>query len=527
MNRALTLSLLFSVLSACVPDGGVAEPEPSAEPEPTPDAGALDGGGDAGFADAGAPDAGGDDAGCVDDAPCANVTCGLVTDACGATVSCGSCVTPDELDQLAPRVDEVVDHLWSTSYMQDVFDLDPNAVREHALTAFENIPDPGRAHIAALGRAVRGFKNGHTGFGLSLGGTCREQSGADSGISVYGVCAHPRGDHFVVSQAPGTSNPLALDLGDEVLAVNGLSGPALHQLILDDAVCGNGAGNDSVAHDLAAAALFSWLRPGDVLDVRAPDGTLHTVVVGDEEAAPVYCRYPAGPTGTPLVTATLRPDNVAVIALTRFVFFPGEPGYDEDYLTQLANMTQAIEDELDTVRDDAVGVVWDLRGNIGGYTFAGLEVVSGMPGAMSTFIARCWYRVPGSDPLDYQDSGPFQLTPSPRFDVGVPAAVLIDGRTISAGDYFARAAQVATDARLFGRPAAGAYGGGGAYIELSESPGYYLSYDPYRCDDEEGLPLETRSVEPDELVELSPDDLVAGRDTVVERAAAWILDQAP
>ena len=96
---------------------------------------------------------------------------------------------------------------------------------------------------------------------------------------------------------------------------------------------------------------------------------------------------------------------------------------------------------------------------------------------------------------------------------------------MSAGDYFVLAVHEATDARIFGRPAAGAYGGGGSWLYLDAAQQYYLSYDPYRCNDPDGVPLEMRSIQPDNWVEYEPADLAQGIDTVLEAAASWALQQ--
>jgi C-terminal processing protease CtpA/Prc len=204
---------------------------------------------------------------------------------------------------------------------------------------------------------------------------------------------------------------------------------------------------------------------------------------------------------------------------------PGDPRADtSDIDAYMAALTDIYAAEFDKVREDAVAVVWDVRGNIGGASPVGFAIAGGMPGAHEVAIARCTTKVPGSSPPEFYELGPdYDLTPDPRFAFEGPVAVLIDGLAISAADYFARAVRLGTDALLVGRPSAGAYGGGGAYESLYEPLGLIAAYDPYRCNDVDGRALETHSVEPDVWVEYAPADVAAGRDTVLETAVARLL----
>jgi len=175
--------------------------------------------------------------------------------------------------------------------------------------------------------------------------------------------------------------------------------------------------------------------------------------------------------------------------------------------------------------EEAVGVIWDARGNIGGASPVGFAIVGGMLSATPTPIARCTTRIEGTDPAEYYVGGPdYDLVVDERVHVDVPAALLIDGFSISAADYFARAAALAApEVRIFGRASAGAYGGGGAGATLLAVPRLQVSYDPYRCNDLQGTPLETHPTVPDELLDFAPSDLAAGVDTMVESAAAHLL----
>ncbi len=105
-----------------------------------------------------------------------------------------------------------------------------------------------------------------------------------------------------------------------------------------------------------------------------------------------------------------------------------------------------------------------------------------------------------------------------------PTALLTDGRSISAGDYFALAVARGTDVPIYGRPSAGAYGGGGQTTSINDARGLGLGFDPFRCNvPDTGEALETQAVVPDVFVEYAPEDLAIGRDTVLETAVEALL----
>ena len=99
----------------------------------------------------------------------------------------------------------------------------------------------------------------------------------------------------------------------------------------------------------------------------------------------------------------LRDDGVAVIRLRRFSLFEGEEGYI-DVQTQaeaqqyLQNMSDQLHAVFAEVEPEAEAIVWDVRGNIGGFSAVGFEIVAGMPGATPTPLARCGTRIAGLRP---------------------------------------------------------------------------------------------------------------------------------
>jgi len=437
----------------------------------------------------------------------------------------------EQVATLMAPVDTLIELMESQSYMSDILGLDATAIRADAEALIScGGDDPELAQLTALAQAMRAYRNGHSGL-ISTQSSCYDLGGADASTTRYGVCAKPYADHFVVANQAGTSNPLGLALGERVTAVNGIANEALTDWVMSGPLCGNGAGNAAVRHEHAAAALFNRVRPGDILTVVAVNGQERTVTVGPPLPSPATCRHPAGPFHAPMIEAELRPDGVAVMRLRRFHLLQGEPGWievtsNEDLALLLEAMIGQIQTAFETVAPQAVGIIWDVRGNTGGASPVGFEIAAGMPGAVSVPIARCTTRIPDSDPVAYYHYGPnYDLQPTDTFAFDRPTAVLTDGTSISAADYFARAVALGTDAMIFGRPTAGAYGGGGVGQLIDDERGYYLSFDPFRCNDIDGTPLETQSVQPHVEVDVEPADLAAGIDTIEETAAAWILAQ--
>lgn len=465
---------------------------------------------------------------CTDNDPCTDSCGAAVVDACGVAVSC-PCRSEEEAEALMPAADETLSLLLDASYMQDVFALDAPSIRDTALFRVQHTGGAdGLAALAGVAAVIEGFRNGHTSM-FRTDVACRDLGGADHGMTSYGVCAVPFEDGFVITHQPGSANPLGLAPGERVVAWNGQRGVEMIDGLLATPLCSNGDGHHSGRHDHAAAVLFSVLRPGDLLEIVGLDGHSREVVVGEIEAPWVECRFPAGPSAEPWIEASLRDDGILVVTLRRFILFAGEEGYIEvvteaDAVRLIDTMIAQARDVVAPYADRIRGIIWDARGNIGGASPVGFAIVAGMQSAVPTPIARCTTRIEETDPIAYLEAGPdYDIVEDNRLHVDAPAALLIDGRTVSAGDYFARAtALAAPGVRIFGRPSAGAYGSA-LGTTLASAPELYVTYDPYRCNDVDGAPLETHPTVPDELVDLAPADLAAGVDTVVERAAEHLL----
>jgi carboxyl-terminal processing protease len=167
------------------------------------------------------------------------------------------------------------------------------------------------------------------------------------------------------------------------------------------------------------------------------------------------------------------------------------------------------------------GVVVDLRGNRGGV------------GAMIVGVAG--HFVDARDTLGTFQTrrSPLRIIANPRRvnragervpPFGGPVAVLIDEGSASASEVFAGGMQALGRVRVFGATSAGAVLPA-VWDRLPNGDVLYHAIAEFVTAKDERL--EGRGVVPDEPVVLSRDDLLSGRDPVLEAALAWIDQQRP
>jgi carboxyl-terminal processing protease len=168
---------------------------------------------------------------------------------------------------------------------------------------------------------------------------------------------------------------------------------------------------------------------------------------------------------------------------------------------------------------EADGIVIDLRGNLGG--------VGGMAmGLAGHFLDQ---RVSLGEMRTRQTSLQFRVNPrlttraGERVEpYGGPLAILQDGLSMSTSEIFAQGLQAHGRARVFGTTS----GGQALPSRLETLPsGDILQFAFADFVGPEGVRLEGRGVIPDQEVPLRRDDLLAGRDAVLDAALAWIADQ--
>lgn len=164
----------------------------------------------------------------------------------------------------------------------------------------------------------------------------------------------------------------------------------------------------------------------------------------------------------------------------------------------------------------ADGIIIDLRGNPGGIAgmlmgISGHFLTEAKPiGIMKTRDAEL--RFP-SNPRRVSAAG------RPVEPFAGPVAILIDGMTGSASECFAGGMQSIGRVRVFGQPSMG-QALPALFNKLPNGDILVHAYGDFVTSN--GTRLEGRGVIPDETVPLRREDLLAGRDVVLERALAWI-----
>ena len=166
------------------------------------------------------------------------------------------------------------------------------------------------------------------------------------------------------------------------------------------------------------------------------------------------------------------------------------------------------------------GLVLDVRGNEGGFGNAQPEIVGHFL-TQETPVAISYSKQPGAGnaltrhDAKFRPTGPWQYTK--------PVALLVDQDTGSAADLFVCYLRAAPHVTTVGSPTHGNLSGVGAYVVL---PCYLVVRvsNGYVCD-AQGAPIEGRGNVPDIRVEPTIEDLLAGRDPVLDRAEALLLQR--
>lgn len=407
-----------------------------------------------------------------------------------------------------------------------------------AVTSVFNVNPTGHA---ALGFGAEDFS--------ACQGTTSPYSTAN--VSQYGVCTRAAGDTAIITSisANAADNVLGLRLGERIVSVRTAAGVEWAEGRFLDGVnaqpiCRSSMPNPTARREYAASSLFSVLRIGDTVRVRAVDGAMREVTV--TAAAPRVIGCSDGlrrPSRTSAFTAYQRPDGVVVVVLPTLGSHPDHPFPTPltaaGYRTWIAESIQRVTSAV-TAFTGIRGLVYDLRGNTGGSPEYGLGLIAHMPAAEGS-VGSCYARIPMSAPPGFSPTAEYPmpraslggdnlpLPPSAALPAGIRQAVVSDGNTYSAGDWMVWNARQ-HGIPVFGRPAAGAFGyqtGASFVYETFSAPGtehdVVLTYiSGAHCVSASGAELEGLS-SVDTMVEFTGEDLAMGIDTQLEAAVASVL----
>jgi C-terminal processing protease CtpA/Prc len=501
MTSSAWTALLCLAALACGDGGQAPAPDGAVEPDPAADAAAS-------FDAAVAPV----------DAGAASGTCAPATPegACplGRVCRAGACVIDlDPGDPPPGSPAERFDRIWSfydTEYGAfaaksvdwDAVRADYGARVAAATTGFEvdwlidrAVAAIGDAHSCAISEAACDLDPGY-GAGLSNLGACVTE--VDGRLLVYSL---------------GAGNPLGLARGDELVAIDG-RGP---ELLIGDAAaqprCGGCASTPAQARADAVASLLMRAASDRVMTVRRAGGAVEELPI-DLAGSVIACGGRVGVGGTTShgfgITSVVLADDVLYLRLPLFGGYDGAGDFVDEPI-------------IDILRErvgDAVGrrgLILDVRGNPGGYASVYMALASWLY-PEPTELFRCRSKTgPGHADLGL----PWSMTsaPDPLLAYDGPLAVLVDARTVSAGDFMSAFLHLSGRAATFGSPSAGAFGNGRSSDAV---PGWILAYNDILCSDLAGNLLEGRPPPVDVEVTMSGGDLELGIDTVIEEARLWV-----
>ncbi len=423
----------------------------------------------------------------------------------------GACIV--DLDPGGPAGDAVADFEAIWSYLDEAYgafpatDVDWLAVRD---TYRPRVAAASTPFAAAweIEQAVAAIGDGHT--AAYSDAVCNADPGFSFAYSDVGACVVESGGALVVHDRVEGSG---FELGDVLLDVEGRTvEQALHDLARQPR-CFFSASTAAQDRANRVASVLFRNSPGGAVKVRR-DGSEVTVAVASTSNGLLPCDgrigLPDEVERGPEVTTAVTEGDVLLVRLARFGTFEAE-FVDGPVL-------DALRDAFEEASDHA-GVILDLRGNPGGYVTIYMALASWLfPDP--TVLFRCRNKSgPGHD----DHSAPFEQTsdPDPTLQYAGPLAVLVDARSFSASDFTSMWVHETGRGVTVGAPSGGGFGNGSGAEGVAE--GYSLGVSDILCENLDGDLLEGNPPPVDIPVELDPEDVRAGVDTVVVAAEAWVL----
>lgn len=255
-------------------------------------------------------------------------------------------------------------------------------------------------------------------------------------------------------------------------------------------------------------------------DLAGPPGTVHRLELLDGLGATRRVRVTLGPNpGEPVSFGNLP---------TIYATFAGHRVYNSElnievgviwFNTWMAALVYQVDQAVSDYRS-LDGIVLDLRGNTGGLA----AMVMGVAGHFYDERTTLGFMKTRHNELRFF-ANPRRTDPSgKRVDpYGGPVAILIDEMTASASELIAGGMQATGRARVFGTTSMGAVLPAVA-DRLPNGDVLYHAFGDFTTASD--VRLEGRGVVPDEVVPLTRDDLLAGRDASLGAALRWIAGRA-
>jgi carboxyl-terminal processing protease len=230
--------------------------------------------------------------------------------------------------------------------------------------------------------------------------------------------------------------------------------------------------------------------------IRGPAGTTVRLLIAREDVEePFVVEIERAHIELPAVESRMLEGNIGYVRLNEF----GEMATDE--LRDAMRELQA---------NDLRGLVFDLRGNRGGFLSVAVEVTSQFVGDGPILLER------------FKDGRERQYpAQSGGLALDVPLAVLVDGGSASASEIAAGAIQDTGRGVLIGTTTLGK---GSVQMVHTLSDGSELRVTFAQWFTPGGRGIHGKGLEPDIEVELTQEDLLAERDPQLERAVEYLLE---
>jgi hypothetical protein len=396
------------------------------------------------------------------------------------------------------------------------------AIINHFALALED------SHTYFIDRGVNGATSPRPGVPLFVVGAWLDNSR-------FGACLTPMEDGTLLVHRVRPGHVLGLEPGDLVLGYDGVPWRDLYHQLLEAElpihlqwVCGSTEA--SLDHCMMMSAGLNW-HLFDTIDIVKYDtgDTVHL------PTAPLLTQ-----TGRILGNEQLPVPGVEMPDFWNedFISWGMVEGTDIGYIYiqswSWEDQHQISEQFYDAVHAlmfdyDTEGMIIDMRLNTGGSM---VEAHDGYSLLFDETVREVAFDTRG-DPDDHLHMVPhpthtaslFTIHGDPATFYDRPIAVLTGPGAVSNGDWESLRTRFHPLVRTFGRPSNGAFTSSESdtadpyfWVTLATGSGYLIDGHQY---------LAHTSVQPDELVWLTPDDVARGVDTVVAAAIAWIEKQYP
>jgi hypothetical protein len=354
-------------------------------------------------------------------------------------------------------------------------------------------------------------------------------------VSHFGAALTPLPDETLLVYRARQNHALGLEPGDIVLGYDGVPWRELYPQLLEaelpisvNWVCGST--DASMKHCLLMSAGLNWHLFETIDIVKGSTGeTLHLSTMPLQyQVGRIWGNEQLPVPGVPL------PDMWAEDYVTFGVVEGTQIGYVyvaswswEEQHRISEQFSHAISSLM--LEHDTTGLILDYRLNTGGWM---LEAHDGYSLLFDEPVTAVAFDVRG-DPEDHYDMVPhptftaelFTIPGDPATFYDKPIAILTGPGAVSNGDWETLRSRFHPMARTFGKPSNGGFTssdnpdlGSRWFVTRATGSGYLVDGHRYLCHTGAGV---------DEEVWLTQDDVLEGRDTVVEAAIAWIESRYP